>query len=355
MGSIGPDHIKDKPAYGGRLFVNILDDIAQAEPSRTFVVVPRSDEPKDGWKPVTYGEMTKAINWMAHKLIKTGGSPTGNTFPTVAFIAPPSDIRYAIFTLAAIKSHYQALLISPRNSTEGQLKLFEDTDCTTIWHTAAFEPMVTACRQRREMKAFAAPETEILLQADCEPFPYRRTFEEAEWDPMGVLHTSGSTGLPKPIVVRQGMVANADVLRLMPDFHGAQSLFTAFANTAERPYMSMPLFHAAGLSLFLILTLYYESTCRLGPSGPPLNPDLVLQILETGDVDSTCLPPSIVEDLSRMKAGRSALKKLTYVMFAGGKPNPADEDVIGVRLTKLNQAASIGKLEIVSWQRASPS
>lgn len=328
MGSIGPDHIPGGPAYGRRLLVNILDDIAQAEPSRSFVVVPRSDEPKDGWKSVTYGEVAQAINWMASELIKTGGLPTGNTFPTVAFIAPASDIRYVIFTLAAFKAHHQALLISPRNSTEGQLKLFEDTDCTVIWHTAAFEPIVKACRQRREMKAFAVPETDFLLQADCEPLPYRGTFEEAEWDPMGVLHTSGSTGFPKPIVIRQGMIANTDALRLLPDFQGANTLFFAFANMVQRPYISLPLFHCAGLSLFLILTLYNEKTCRLGPPSRPLNPDLVLQILETGDVDSTCLPPSITEDLGHMKAGRSALKKLACVMFAGGKHNPAGADVI---------------------------
>lgn len=35
------------------------------------------------------------------------------------------------------------------------------------------------------------------------PFPFDRTFEQAEWDPLCVLHTSGSTGLPKPIPVIQ--------------------------------------------------------------------------------------------------------------------------------------------------------
>jgi acyl-coenzyme A synthetase/AMP-(fatty) acid ligase len=33
-------------------------------------------------------------------------------------------------------------------------------------------------------------------------FPYEKTFEEAEWEPFCVLHTSGSTGLPKPVIVR---------------------------------------------------------------------------------------------------------------------------------------------------------
>lgn len=54
------------------------------------------------------------------------------------------------------------------------------------------------------------PVADWFPEETIEPFLYTKTFEEAEWDPLLILHTSGSTGLPKPIVVRQGMVAIGD-------------------------------------------------------------------------------------------------------------------------------------------------
>lgn len=63
---------------------------------------------------------------------------------------------------------------------------------------------------------------------DITHFPFDRSFEQAEWDPLCVLHTSGSTGLPKPVTVKhvslsshlghfhhagqQALVANREVL-----------------------------------------------------------------------------------------------------------------------------------------------
>lgn len=38
-------------------------------------------------------------------------------------------------------------------------------------------------------------------------FPYDKTFEEAEWEPFVVMHTSGSTGFPKPVVARTASIS----------------------------------------------------------------------------------------------------------------------------------------------------
>lgn len=56
----------------------------------------------------------------------------------------------------------------------------------------------------RDMKSVRiSPFRDLLSEEEVPPYPYNKTFEEGEWDPLCVLHTSGSTGLPKPIVVMQ--------------------------------------------------------------------------------------------------------------------------------------------------------
>jgi acyl-CoA synthetase (AMP-forming)/AMP-acid ligase II len=208
------------PQYDKRLMVNIVDETAQSNPDQEWVSVPRSSDPKDGWNPITFKQAANAINRVAHKLVATSGQPKKNEFPTVAFIAH-NDVRYIVFALGAVKAGYQALFISPRNPQEAQLNLFELTNCHTIWFDASFKSTVQAWLQERDMHAIMTfPVDAWFPKEQIEPFPYTKTFEEAEWDPMLLLHTSGSTGFPKPIVVRQGMLAIGDKFRTLPDKNG---------------------------------------------------------------------------------------------------------------------------------------
>lgn len=68
-------------------------------------------------------------------------------------------------------------------------------------------------------------------------FPYNRTFEEAKWDPFVVLHTSGSTGLPKPVVARQGMLCISDAYHNLPEWHGLPILTKAWADMTKEMFV----------------------------------------------------------------------------------------------------------------------
>ena len=139
---------RQTPDYGRRLLVNIVDERAQAEPDREWVSIPRSSDPKDGWTKVTYKQAANAVNRVGHKLASSTGVPAKGDFPTIAYIGP-SDVRYIVFALGAVKAGYKALFISPRNSQEGQLNLFELTNCHTIWFEATYKDMVQSWLQER--------------------------------------------------------------------------------------------------------------------------------------------------------------------------------------------------------------
>ncbi|XP_044714455.1 AMP-binding enzyme domain-containing protein [Hirsutella rhossiliensis] len=226
LAGAGNGQLADKP-YGRRLAINIIEDLAKNEPSRPFVFTPNGSEAKDGWAKVTYKQIYNAINHVAGEITKKlGPAPAGVPY------------RWA---------GYQAFFVSPRNSLEGFLSLFEATNCNAFYYAEANRQLVQTWMKKRKLQAFAAPSADVWLNAEPQLFPYSKSFEEAQWDPMVVLHTSGSTGIPKPIVVS----------------HGAKFSLQEWSDRSTRLFLPMPMFHAAAVYVFLSMAIFTDSPSHL--------------------------------------------------------------------------------------------
>ena len=70
----------------------------------TFASYPRSPNLQDGFRDVNYLQLANAINACAWWIEDHIGK--GHNFETLAYIGP-SDLRYAIITVAAIKTGYK--------------------------------------------------------------------------------------------------------------------------------------------------------------------------------------------------------------------------------------------------------
>lgn len=155
------------------------------------------------------------------------------------------------------------------------------------------------------------PETEVPY------FPYNKTFEEGEWEPFAVFHTSGSTGLPKPIIVRQGMVAIGDALKTFPMWDGGRIATHALARDSKRMLLPAPLFHFGGVIGVVTASFYEGCPVVLPTPDRPITSDLIIECLDRADVDSVSLPPGLIEELSQSKEGIEALTKMHCVSFTG--------------------------------------
>lgn len=92
--------------------------------------------------------------------------------------------------------------------------------------------------ERPDLKAVEVGEFESWFpKREVPPFPYNKTYNQAVEDPVVVLHTSGSTGFPKPIVARVGMVSIGDTFHGLPDWQDTQYLWKRIFNGTDRLWL----------------------------------------------------------------------------------------------------------------------
>lgn len=228
------------------LLPHIIDQRAENDPHRAIAAIP-VPSPAAGytWCDVTYQEFSNAINgaaWLIHKEL---GSTT--ELNTLAYIGP-NDLRYAILVLAAVKAGFKLLLVSPRNIVAGNLHLFQATNVTALLTTKPPLPPVTSLLDSTTIKSVSIPDLGCWLYQSHAPFIYEATFAQNLNDPLVILHTSGSTGLPKPITWTHGFVDAFQAAVTVPTNNEEALVKQEFANA--RVYNGLPLFHVSPISKF---------------------------------------------------------------------------------------------------------
>ncbi|KAG5788025.1 hypothetical protein H9Q69_012916 [Fusarium xylarioides] len=314
--AIGKGHINNESNVKHHVLIDLIHEIATNDPGRAFTYTLSSSDPQDGWKPVTYLQLANAVDHLAHDISKIVTKSSDNEFPTVAYIGP-NDFRYTAILLACIKAGRTALFISPRNTPAVQLSLFEATDCRYLYTTESFKSVMQPCLDQRTMELAMVESIDTLLNVTPKPFPYSRTVEQARWDPLVVLHTSGSTGVPKPVFLKQGILYALEEYLHLPKFHGSPYPFNEWVERASMIFMGMPMYHAAGT--YLPLTFIYTGISAVMPfPNQPLNVDTAMDYLRHSGADGAMLPPSVIDELAATDEGTEALAKLKLVITGGG-------------------------------------
>ncbi|KAG5967562.1 hypothetical protein E4U58_002145 [Claviceps cyperi] len=284
-----------QPRHTPRLFPAVVNEIAASEPQRPYIHQPRSADAKDGWAPVSFGESDNAVNYVAHLIVTTVKAEINDEFSTLVYMGH-NDVCIGIVTLAAIN---------------------QDTNSKHIWYAESFSSAVQTWIEGRDMMCWQVFASEEWLRAETTPFSYKKTYQEARFDPLVILHTSGSTGTSKPIVVRQGGMGIADEYRAtLQPFCGGEYFGTYWEAHATRMLSLMPRFHAGGVLVnFLTGPIYFRVPIALPLPGRPLMAELAIECLVHSGADAALMPPSILEEMSKRDGGLDALRRLNLVTF----------------------------------------
>ncbi|KAK7737321.1 putative NRPS-like protein biosynthetic cluster [Cytospora paraplurivora] len=251
----------------------------------------------------------------------------------------------------AIKVGYKMLFLSPRNSIEGQINVLNGVECRIFLNGEGID--VEDIRRRRIMANAVVPELAELLDDSIQVpiYPYTKTFEQAKMDPCLVLHTTGSTGLPKPIVWKNGVLSTYEAWRTIPHTDGYVPT-TEIYSRATRAYTSMPLFHTSGLNAGITWALLLGVTLVYGAPQVVPNSAYVDEMHIHASVDASMGAPSIYEELSRDEDAVSRISRLEYVIASGA---PLSQMAGNIFSKHTRVISNLGSTETACLQRLAPS
>ena len=195
----------------------------------------------------------------------------------------------------------------------------------------------------RPLQLLSVPEIDYFMDdgPDVEIYQWQGAFDEVKDQVFLILHTSGSTGLPKPVFVTHGVFASNDAHQLIPSLGGSPTVINFLAG--KRIFVSFPPFHAANLFLTMGYNVFSDITCVLPPPGPP-TADVVNAIHMYGDVDGSILPPSTIIDIfNTSEYLLNMTKKFEFVASVSGVLSKEVSDSIS---SKMKLLTPVGATEL---------
>jgi acyl-CoA synthetase (AMP-forming)/AMP-acid ligase II len=180
-----------------RTIADLIDARAEELPSKPIVSYPSKGIE---YVDYTYGDLQAFSKNAASILSSSMTLRKASTEPEkVVAILGPSDFDYLINVLALSRLGYTVLFLSTRLSDAAYNALLTATDCSNIIYYPQFSETVETMRSSRpDLAAFER----LKMQQYSQPTPYQSGQFDLEMENgkiSWIIHSSGSTGLPKPI------------------------------------------------------------------------------------------------------------------------------------------------------------
>ncbi|KAI8937883.1 hypothetical protein NX059_005570 [Plenodomus lindquistii] len=346
-----PSALANPPEIGRRLLPQIVDNLASTDPDRIIYSITSLNDDLLSFHDITARQFAIAVDKTAWWLVDQLGASA--SIQPVGYIGQ-HDIRHILLTYACVKAGYSALFLSPKNTVEGALAVLDAAHCN-IWVQSKEQssvPLVREFLQKRELRLLQLPEVDELIDARIQkPFPYSKAFDEVMQEPFCILHTSGTTGVPKPVSWSHGLIGTMDAIRLLPPTEGDYGLppWSRDWNEGDTIYSSFPMSHGAGIIMDILLPALFALHCILGPAKVIPNMHLMDLLASQARIDIWSMVPSLVDELGDTPDVLEKFKSSKFICASGGPVNPTIVDRVNsvvrvLNLTGTTEGLFIGNL-----------
>jgi len=296
--------------------------------------IPTSSDLSSDWKHITYQQFTSAVDGFARFVERTHGN--GDRKAVAAFMGL-NDERHTVSVIGLMKAGYIVMLPSPRNSQEHQSSLFDAVNSTCLFYDSRMDRQAEVVRSAKpDIQMYSIPPFDELVQQGESLGPYKSQCGVDHDDQVLVMHTSGSTGAPKPIYLTKGFLSLLDPAKSVPPPQGRQTAYHNFAKSHGKFFSALPLYHVFG-TIVMIRTICAADHLILPAADRPANATAIAQILDKTGPKAGAFAPSLLEEICATDDGLATVTKLQHITFGGG---PLANET-GDKLCKLTHLQSI--------------
>ncbi|KAH8103378.1 hypothetical protein BXZ70DRAFT_1055180, partial [Cristinia sonorae] len=308
------------PAFWG-----ILDWQAEHHPTVPWVIFPSSSGAEQ-LRTLTMLDFALASHKVAHAL-RPGRA--GRDGEVVALLLHCDNIHYVATIMGSMRAGLVPFPMSPRNTPEAVVHMMEKTNCHKIVSHSFVNKLVTSVQEILAEKNYSVQVIELPPLDEVLPIIFDQNTDMTEFaepayrppkaghrpdDVVIYLHSSGSTGFPKPIPLTQ-KIANLWMSNTFMKQCRERNIRFAM--------MALPMFHAMGVITQLIMPLAitqawvaYEPKYPAPPMVPtPMN---MLDVAKKTACEAFLCVPTFVEGYAKSDEAIEFLKTLKILLFGGG-------------------------------------
>ncbi|KAI9926345.1 hypothetical protein MW887_004109 [Aspergillus wentii] len=302
----------------GRL--NVLDDLVRLRAAdaiqEPILAYPTSENDPASYEYFSGLDLDSMINHAAYTLMEYGFRPPRDDGAVVALFTQ-SDLNMVITFFALSRLGYTVMMLSPRLSAAACISLLDVVGCDTILYGQTSSIRVTmgeillsrlvACRPIIQRPSFDTVQQPAAASLNRNPNTESLTNKTAL-----ILHSSGSTGAPKPL------------------FLSHKALMThPLRGPGLSSFNSLPWFHLHGLST-AFQAMWMRKTAFMWNVSVPITAGTLIAALESARPESIHAVAYTLQLLVDSSRGIDALRQAKVVTF-GGAPCP---DELGDRLVR---------------------
>jgi long-chain acyl-CoA synthetase len=267
----------------------------------------------DGDFRSTWSEHLERVSRLCHGLSHTLGVSPGDRFAVLALNGHAYlELWHAAFMGGGVINPLN-LRLAPKELAY----ILEDSATEVVFADATFAPLVAAARAQmaqdsiRQVVLIGEGDVphdvgyEALLASASPVLPP----EPEETDPVVLMYTGGTTGLPKGVLIEH----RAEILNL---YHGAM---TIPGLRIETYLMQTPMFHAASMFGILGAPAYGGRIVFI----PMFEPEGVLQLIEQHQVTDTLMVPTMLGLCMASPGYRPERLASLRMLVYGASPMPA--------------------------------
>ncbi|KAK6212633.1 putative NRPS-like protein biosynthetic cluster [Pestalotiopsis sp. IQ-011] len=304
---------------------HIVDRVARESPDTIYGLWPIEPTSYDaGFRTITYAQLANVVNGLAWWIEEHLGPGRSNQMLTYV---GPNDFRVSALVLASIKAGYGLFLTSPRNSPAAHKSLFADLDYKTLITSVPTPAAAIPILETVQPYHLQCPGVDELLSKTYPKYVYAKTLQKGLNDPLMSIHTSGSTGVPKPLIwTNETMLAQWNSTA-SPAPEGMKSLEQLYLG--KRVMVTPPPFHGAGLGQFTFYAIPFGNVVIAPAAEAIVTAQGLVDALKQTPADVALLVPSVVAELAQSPALLDYCSKhLELIVYIGGDLPQAIGDVV---------------------------